>query len=45
VALDNNLGPLKGQAINFLMDAAEGMAGYSVSSVGQPAHQPFQGEI
>jgi endoglucanase len=45
VALDNNLGPLKGQAINFLMDAAEGIAGYSLSLVGQPAHQPFQGAI
>jgi hypothetical protein len=41
-ALDNNLGPLKGLATNVLMDAAEGIAGYSMSLVGQPAHQPFQ---
>ena len=44
VALDDNLG-LKGQAINFLMDAAEGIADYSMSLIGQPAHHPFQGEI
>jgi hypothetical protein len=45
VALDNDLGPLKGQTTNFLMDAAEGIAGYSMPLVGQPAHHPFQGEI
>ena len=45
VALDNNLGPLKALATNFLMDAAEGIASYSMSLVGQPAHHPFQGEI
>ena len=44
-ALDNNLGPSKALATNFLMDAAEGIAGYSMSLVGQPAHHPFQGEI
>ena len=41
----NDLGPLKAQATNFLMDAAEGIANYSMSLVGQPAHHPFQGEI
>jgi GDSL-like Lipase/Acylhydrolase len=45
VALANDLGPLKGQATNFLMDAAEGMANYSMSLVGQPVHHPFQGEM
>ena len=45
VALDNNLGPLSALATNFLMDAAEGIANYSMSLVGQPAHHPFQGEI
>ena len=45
VALANEIGPLKGQAINFLMDAAEGIAEYSASLVGQPLHQPFQGEM
>jgi hypothetical protein len=45
VALDNNLGPLKALANNFLMDAAEGIASYSMSLIGQPAHHPFQGEI
>jgi probable HAF family extracellular repeat protein len=41
VALANNLGPLNGQAINFLEDAAQGTAMYGASLVGQPAHQPF----
>jgi hypothetical protein len=45
VALENDFGPLKAQATNFLMDAAEGIANYSMSLVGQPAHHPFQGEI
>ena len=45
VALANDLGPLKAQTTNFLMDAAEGIANYSTSLVGQPAHHPFQGEI
>ena len=44
-ALGNDFGPLKAQATNFLMDAAEGIANYSMSLVGQPAHHPFQGEI
>jgi hypothetical protein len=43
VALANNLGPLNGQAINFLDDVAQGRAVYGASLVGQPAHQPFQG--
>ena len=44
-ALANDFGPLKAQATNFLMDAAEGIANYSMSLVGQPAHHPFQGEF
>jgi hypothetical protein len=43
VALDNNLGPLKGQAINFLEDAAHGTAVYSASLSSQPTSAPFQG--
>jgi hypothetical protein len=38
VALDNNLGPLKGQATNFLDDAAQGTAVYSASLASQPNH-------
>ena len=38
VALDNNLGPLKALTTNFLFDAAEGIASYSMSLVSQPAH-------
>lgn len=45
IALDNDLGPLKLQAANFLMDAAQGIADYSTSLVGQPLHHPFQGEV
>jgi len=41
IALANNLGPLSGQVINFLDDAAQGTAIYGASLVGQPAHQPF----
>jgi hypothetical protein len=41
VELANNLGPLNGQVINFLDDAAQGSAAYSVSLIGQPAHHPF----
>jgi hypothetical protein len=43
VALTNNLGPLKGLAINFLDDAAQGTAVYSASLASQPTHAPFQG--
>lgn len=43
VGLANNLGPLNGQAINFLDDAVQGTAVYGASLVGQPAHQFFQG--
>ena len=39
--LANNLGPLNGQVINFLDDAAQGIAQYSVSLVGQAAHHQF----
>ena len=45
VALDNNLGALKAQATEFLMDAAQSIANYSASLVGQPHHNPFQGEL
>ena len=38
VALENNLGPLKALTANFLVDAVEGIASYSMSLVGQPAH-------
>ena len=41
VALANNIGPLHGQVVNFLDDAAQGTAIYGASLVGQPAHQPF----
>jgi hypothetical protein len=44
VALANNLGPLKGQAINFLDDAAQGTAVYSASLAGQPSHAAFHSE-
>ena len=43
VALAINLGPLNGQTVNFLEDAAQGTAVYGASLIGQPAHQPFQG--
>jgi hypothetical protein len=36
VALDNNLGPLKGEATNFFLDAAEGTAVYSAPLTSQP---------
>jgi hypothetical protein len=45
VALANALGPLPGQVINFLEDAARGSALYSKSLVSQPTHQPFQGGV
>jgi hypothetical protein len=32
IALDNKLGPLYGQTVNFLADAAQGMAVYSAST-------------
>ena len=41
VALTSNIGSLTGQVINFLDDAAQGTAQYSVSLVGQPAHHVF----
>ena len=43
VALANDLGPLNGQTINFLEDAAQGSAVYGMSLVGQPLHNVFQG--
>jgi hypothetical protein len=43
VALANNLGPLPGQVINFLKDAAQGTAVYSASLASQPTPGPFQG--
>jgi hypothetical protein len=39
VALANNLGPLLGQATNFLEDAAQGTATYSASLSSQPTFQ------
>jgi hypothetical protein len=45
VALANDLGPLPGQVINFLEDAARGGALYSKSLASQPSHAPFQGGI
>jgi hypothetical protein len=45
VALANHLGPLYGQATNFLEDAAEGTEVYSASLASQPTHSPFQGEV
>jgi hypothetical protein len=38
VALGNDLGPLKGQVTNFLIDAAQGTAVYSASLASQPGH-------
>jgi hypothetical protein len=43
VALDNNLGPLKGQATNFLA-AAQGTAASSASLASQPTHAAFYAE-
>ena len=45
VALVDHLGPLPGQVINFLEDAASGAAIYSNSLASQPSHIPFQGGI
>ena len=45
IALSNNLGPLETQTVNFLMDAAQMTAEYSVSLVAQTPHHPFQGEV
>jgi hypothetical protein len=42
VELANNLGPLNGQVINFIDDAAQGSAQYSASLIGQPAHAQFE---
>ena len=44
-ALFDDLGPLEALVNNFLMGAAQGIANYAMSLVGQPAHHPFQGEI
>jgi hypothetical protein len=38
VALSDDLGPLKGQVTNFLIDAAQGNAVYSASLASQPGH-------
>jgi hypothetical protein len=43
VGLANNLGPLNGQAINFLEDAAQGTGVYSAALSTQPNPVPFQG--
>jgi len=42
-SLASNLGPLSGQATNFLEIAAQGTAIYSASLTSQPTHAPFQG--
>jgi hypothetical protein len=42
VALENQVGPLYGQVVNFLDDAAQGTAIYSASLSSQPNHLPFQ---
>jgi len=36
-------GPLNGQVLNFLKDAAQGTAVYSASLASQPGHASFQG--
>ncbi len=41
VALSSNIGPLNAAVANFLEDAAQGIAQYSMSLVGQPAHHAF----
>jgi hypothetical protein len=43
LGLANNLGPLNGQAINFLENAAQGTAVYSAALSTQPNPVPFQG--
>jgi hypothetical protein len=45
VALANNLGPLKGQVTNFLIDAAQGTSVYGQSLASQVTHTPLQGEV
>jgi hypothetical protein len=42
VALENQVGPLYGQVVNFLDDAAQGTAIYSASLSSQPSHLPFR---
>jgi hypothetical protein len=44
VALANNIGPLKGEALNFLDDAVHGTANYSESLPSQVNHISFHGE-
>lgn len=41
VALSNNIGPSNAEVTNFLEDAAQGIAQYSVALVGQPPHHEF----
>jgi hypothetical protein len=41
IALDNHLGPLPGQVVNFLQDAAQGTAVYSVPLSSEPLYSPF----
>jgi hypothetical protein len=43
IALENNLGSLPGQTTNFLEDAAQGSAIYSMPFSSQPTAAPFQG--
>jgi hypothetical protein len=43
IAIDNHLGPIASQTINFLKDAAQGTAVYGASLASQPTAAPFQG--
>jgi hypothetical protein len=43
--LGNNLGPLPGQVINFLEDAAHSQAVYGASLLSQPTAFHFQGPV
>ena len=45
VALANNIGSLEDQSSGFLLAAAQDVAIYGVSLVGQPSHHPFEGEL
>jgi hypothetical protein len=45
VAINNNLGPLLGQVVNFLEHAAQGTALYSTSLTSQPGNAAFAGGV
>jgi hypothetical protein len=44
-ALFHDLGLLESLVANFLMGAAQGIADYATSLVGQPPHYAFQGDV